>query len=66
MTTTTKPPGYNCRLGIYFTTDKNGKKRAYRWGAGSFRAFPISVPVAENFIAQGQADLMPCNPITGR
>jgi hypothetical protein len=66
MTTTTKTPGYNVRLGIYFTADKNGKKRAYRWGAGQFRAFPIGVDKAEAFIAQGFADLLPCNPITGR
>ncbi len=61
--TTTKTPGYNTRLGIYFTTTASGKRRAYRFSPSQFRAFPIGVAAAEAFIAQDQADLLDGNPI---
>jgi len=64
--TTTKTPGYSVRLAIYFGTDKNGKRRAYRFSHMQFRAFPMSLADAELFIAQGQADLLDCNPLTGK
>lgn len=62
---TTKTPGYNCRLAIYFKVDKNGKKRAYRFSHRQFRAFPMPLADAELFIAQGQADQIDSNPLTG-
>ncbi len=67
---TDKTPGYNTRLGIYFTTTATGKRRAFRFSPSQFRAFPIGVAVAELLIAQGQADELEGNPIhmlrTGR
>lgn len=62
-TQATKTPGYNSRLEIYFTTDKNGKRRAFRFSPRQFRAFPIGVAEAELFIAQGQADQIDGNPL---
>jgi hypothetical protein len=61
MTTTT--PGYNTRLAIYFTNDKNGKRRAYRFSHRQFRAFPMPLADAELFIAQDQADEIDGNPL---
>lgn len=55
--TTAITPGYNCRIGIYFTYDKNGNKRARYYGASHvFRSFPLPLVDAEMFIAQGLAD----------
>ena len=55
--TTTNTPGFNCRIRIFFTYDKNGKKRArYMGKANPFRSFPLPLIDAELFIAQEQAD----------
>jgi len=58
MNTTTKTPGYNCRITIFFSTDKNGRRRARYVAQGRpFRSFPLSVDTAEILIASGGADL---------
>lgn len=59
MNTITKTPGYNCRITIFFSTDKNGRRRARYIGqyVGSRRSFPIPVDTAEILIATGGADL---------
>jgi hypothetical protein len=58
MNTTTKTPGYNCRITIFFSTDKNGRRRARYVAQGRpFRSFPLSVDTAEILIATGGADL---------
>ena len=59
----TKTPGYNCRLAIFFDTDKNGRKVAYRWSGRQVRAFRMSVADAELFIAQDQADRLAGHPL---
>jgi hypothetical protein len=58
-TTTTNTPGYNCRITISFSTDKNGRRRARYIAQGRypFRSFPLSVDTAEILIATGGADL---------
>lgn len=56
---TAKTPGYNCRLTIKFSADKNGRPLAHYWSGGTFgqaRWFRISYDAARLFIAQGQAD----------
>ena len=50
-------PGYNCRIRIYFTHDKNGNKRARYIGRHNpLRSFPLPLADAEMFIAQELAD----------
>ena len=57
-TNNTNTPGFNCRLAISFSTDKNGKKRArYTSRHNYFRSFPLPLADAELFIAMGSADL---------
>ena len=67
MTTTTREvtPGFNCRVAIFFQTDKNGRKCAYYWSGrlGDGRAIRMKLTEAENLVAQGQADLLPCHPL---
>jgi hypothetical protein len=54
---TTITPGFNCRLAIFFTHDKNGNKRArYYSKHNPFRSFPLPLVDAESFIAQDLAD----------
>jgi hypothetical protein len=60
--TTTKTPGYNCRLEIFFSTDKRGRKMAHRWSGSQMRAFRMSVADAELFVATDAADLLPGHP----
>ncbi len=62
--TTNKTPGYNCRLAIFFGS-VNGKKVAYYWSGMQLRAFRMKLAQAENFIAQGQADLIDGHPLKG-
>jgi hypothetical protein len=61
--TQTKTPGYNTRLAIYFQTDRNGKRRAYRWSGMQLRSFPVSAANAELWIAQDLADEIDGNPL---
>ena len=60
-----KTPGYNCRLGIFFQYDKNGKKVAYEWTWKSYRAIRVNLKDAEMWIAQDLADLLPGHPLKG-
>lgn len=60
-----KTPGFNCRIGIFYDLDKNGKQRAYYWSPLGFRAIPIGLSKAEVLIAGGAADHLPCHPIKG-
>lgn len=56
---TTNTTGFNCRIKIFFSHDKNGKKRARYIGAHNpFRSFPLPLADAEYFIATEQADLI--------
>lgn len=55
--TTTPTPGFNCRIAIFFTYDKNGNKRARYYGKHNpFRSFPLPLADAEMFIANDTAD----------
>ena len=57
MNTTTNTPGYNCRLTIFFSTNKNGRRLArYKSHHNPFRTFPIALDKAELFVATGVAD----------
>lgn len=62
-TPATKTPGFNCRLSIWFTTDKNHKRVAFQWNNRCRRAVRISVTDADLFIAQGQADQISGHPM---
>ncbi len=55
-TTASKTPGYNVRLSIRFTTDRNGRVRATRYSSMNQRWFPVKVSDAELWIAQDLAD----------
>lgn len=66
MATTTKQvtPGFNCRVSIFFQSDKNGRKCAYYWtGFVSGRAIRMKLAEAEMLVAQDLADLLPCHPL---
>lgn len=58
-----KTPGYVERLSIWFATDKNGKRVAYRWSASQFRGFRMGLAEAELFIAQDLADEISGHPM---
>jgi hypothetical protein len=64
MDTTTKTPGYNCRLSIWFKNDRNGRQVAYYFSYGACRAIRISLADAQLFIAQDQADQIAGHPFT--
>ncbi len=55
-------PGYNCRLTISFSYDRNGRKVAYYYSrsltSGSLMGRKIRMPIGDAtlFVAQGQAD----------
>jgi hypothetical protein len=57
-----KTPGYNTHLEIYFTTDRRGRKMAFRWSTYQLRAFRMPLADAELFLAQGQATQISGNP----
>ena len=54
MNTATNTPGYNCRLTIAITHDKNGKQVAHYFARG--RQFRCSAKNAADWFAQGLAD----------
>jgi hypothetical protein len=62
--TTTKTPGYNTRVEIFFATDKRGRKVAYYMSFG--RAIRMSLANAELFVATDAADLLPGHPFKTR
>jgi hypothetical protein len=56
-TKTANTPGYNCRITIFFSTNKNGRRLARYVAQGRpFRSFPIPVDTAEILLATGGAD----------
>ena len=60
---TTKTPGYNTRLAIFFAADKNGRKVAYRWSPVQMRAFRMNLADAEMFVATESATLLAGHPM---
>jgi len=63
--TTTRPtptPGFNQRIGIWFQTNRNGRRAAYYWSSRAFRSFPIGLARAELLVATGDADQFPGHP----
>ena len=61
--TTTNTPGFNCRLQIFFSTNKNGQRQAFRWSFMQFRAIRMPLADAEMFLANETADLLPGHPL---
>jgi hypothetical protein len=56
---TNKTPGYNCRLTIRFSTDKNGNPLAHYWSQNILsngRWIRLGYDAARLFVAQEQAD----------
>ncbi len=51
---------------VWFDTDRNGRKIAFRWMARSMRACRMNVTDAETAIATGQAHHSNGHPITGK
>lgn len=63
MTTTQNTPGYNTRIAIFFTTDRNGRKVAYRWSGMQVRAFRMQLAEAELLVATEAATLLDGHPL---
>jgi hypothetical protein len=42
-------------VSVKFTTDRNGKRRAYRWSWTAARWFPMGINEAEILVATGAA-----------
>ncbi len=61
--TTTNTPGFNCRLQVFFTTNANGQRQAFRWSGRQMRAFRMPLLDAQLFVAQGQADKLAGHPM---
>jgi hypothetical protein len=56
-----RTPGYNCRLTIRFSADKNGRPLAHYWShnrLSSGRWIRLGYDEAKMFVAQGQAGVM--------
>lgn len=51
-----KTPGFNTRISIAFTTDKNGKPLAYRWSSLQMRWFRMPYDKAKVLVATNSAD----------
>ena len=50
-------PGFNCRIGIAFTANKNGKPIAYYWSRSMYpRWIRIGYDRAKLLVDSGQAD----------
>lgn len=49
-------PGYNTRISIAFTADKNGRPIAYRWSSASLRWIKTSYDTAKVLVGSGNAD----------
>lgn len=50
------------RMSIYFETDKNGRRVAYRYAWRQLRAFRMRLAEAEALVASGEADLLTGHP----
>lgn len=49
-------PGFNCRISIAFTADKNGKPVAYRWSAMAMRWIKMAHAEAKMLVSTEAAD----------
>ena len=58
METTTTPR----TVEIFFQTDRNGRRVAYRWSRMQFRSFRIGLDEAELLIATELAIVLPGHP----
>lgn len=52
----TKTPGFNTRISIAFTADKNGKPVAYRWSRMGMRWIKMAYAEAKMLVATEVAD----------
>lgn len=50
---------------IYYQTDKNGRRVAYRYSWSQLRSFRIGLAEAELLLATGQATLSAGHPLKG-
>jgi len=57
-----KTPGHNCRLAVWFTTDRNQRPVAYSWGP-AHRAIRVPYADAQLWVAQDLADQIPHHPL---
>ena len=55
-TTTENTPGFNCRMTVWFQTDRNGRRFAMASSGFMGRAARVNMAAAEMWVAQGQAD----------
>jgi hypothetical protein len=62
MTATTRTPGYDHRINIWFQTTKRGQRVAYYWSYAAGRAIRIGLADAELFIATERADQVSGHP----
>lgn len=53
------------RPDIWFTTDRNGRKVAYRWNWGAGRAVRMSLADAELWAATDAANVVDGHPLKG-
>jgi hypothetical protein len=51
-----KTPGFNTRISIAFTADKNGKPIAYYWSSLAMRWIRIGYDKAKMLVSTGGAD----------
>jgi hypothetical protein len=51
-----KTPGFNSRISIAFTADKNGKPIAYYWSSLAMRWIRIGYDRAKTLVSAGDAD----------
>jgi hypothetical protein len=52
----TNTPGFNTRISIAFTADKNGKPIAYRWCRPGMRWIKMNYDEAKMLVASESAD----------
>ena len=64
--TAANTPGFNCRLAVFFSHDKHGRKTAFRWSWMQMRALRMKVADAEMFVANDTADLLDGHPLKPR
>jgi len=61
----TATPGFATRIDIWFTTDRRGRKVAYRWCWGAGRAVRVSLVDAELWAATDAANVLTGHPLKG-
>jgi hypothetical protein len=60
---TSRTPGYNCRLVIWFTVEAGGRQVAYYWAPQATRAIRLPLDKAKIMEATGTADVTCCHPL---